>query len=225
MKEQVDIARDYLLENIVMHRILPGTVLFETIIAEKLSMSRTPVRQALNDAVAIGLLTHTKGKRGYLLPELSCKDMLNVLNTRKSIEVQAVHEATLLGYSWGNEQIKGLLKLIEEEKEAREQNRLRYSLINRDIHYNLVKLSTNPYLSHMFLPIFWRASLYDFHFSPFYNDMTTNKDTFYEGLDEHYHIVEAICNQKIKEAVHNVEKHITPSIKLFLKIYSKIEKK
>ena len=74
MKEQVDIARDYLLENIVMHRILPGTVLFETIIAEKLSMSRTPVRQALNDAVAIGLLTHTKGKRGYLLPELSCKE-------------------------------------------------------------------------------------------------------------------------------------------------------
>lgn len=221
MKEQVSIAREYILKGIVTHRIPPGSVLFETVMANTLSMSRTPVRQALNDLVSIGLLDHVKGKRGYFLPELSCDDMLHVFNTRKNIEMQAVQEAARLGYSFEDDKIKVIISLIEEERKMRESgNSFAYSLINKDIHFNLVKLSGNIYLSRIFLPIFWRASLYDFCFSAFYNAPYVADNSFFGGFDEHYNIIRAICDGDAAKARECIETHIVPNVERFMKIYN-----
>lgn len=221
MKEQLDIAKEYVINEIISHRIAPGNVLYETVVAEKLSMSRTPVRQALNDVVSIGILEHLKGKRGYTLPALSRKDMLDVFNTRKTIEMQAVEEASANNFSFNDSHIKSILLLIEREKEAIEaKDRFAYTIINRNIHSKLVELSRNIYLSRIFLPLFWRASLYDFYFSTFYNDIVHVVPSVFKGPDEHYEIVQAICDANITGAKHSIEVHIVPTIERYLKIYS-----
>ncbi|MDO5115483.1 MAG: GntR family transcriptional regulator [Synergistaceae bacterium] len=223
MKEQVEIAKEYILKSIITHRIPPSSVLYETVVANTLSMSRTPVRQALNDLVSIGLLEHTKGKRGYVLPELSCEDMLHVFDTRKCIEMLAVQEAAGLNYSYENTEIQIILSLVEEEKKMREAgNRFEYSLINRDIHFNFVKLSRNAYLTRIFLPVFWRTSLYDFSFSTFYREPFSSQ-TFFGGFDEHLNIVDAICKGDSLKAKECIDIHITPNVERFLRIYSDLQ--
>lgn len=224
MKEQAEIARDHIINEIITHRISPGSVLFETVVAERLSMSRTPVRQALNDIVSMGILEHIKGKRGYALPDLSCSDMYQVLNTRKSIETQAVEEASSLGLSFEDSNIQAILLLNKKEREAKAvRDRFAFGLINKDIHFNLVGLSGNIYLARIFPPIFWRASLYDFHFSTFYNDMITTEEPVYGTPDEHRNIVEAICRGDGEEAKRCIERHIVPGIERFQKIYADLQ--
>lgn len=224
MKEQAEIARDYIINGIITHRIFPGSVLFETVVAEKLSMSRTPVRQALNDIVSMGILEHIKGKRGYALPDLSCNDMHHVYNTRKSIEMQAVEEAASLGVSFEDRRIRNLLLLNKREREAKaERDRFVFGLINKDIHFGLIGLSGNIYLARIFPPIFWRASLYDFHFSTFYNDAASAEEPGYGTPDEHRAIVEAICCGDGDEAKRCIERHIVPGIERYQQIYDNLK--
>ena len=57
------------------HTLKPGDCVYETVMAEKFDLSRTPVRDALGRLVANGFLEQHRGKRGYMMPRLTNDDM------------------------------------------------------------------------------------------------------------------------------------------------------
>lgn len=223
MHELVDIAKDYVINQIITHKILPGSVIFETTVAESLSMSRTPVRQALNAIVSMGLLERVKRKRGYLLPSLSSRDMEQVLQTRRAIESQAVLEAAH-NTPLNIRKLGAIEALITEERACiKEKNRFKYAIVNSRIHTNFIELSGNVYLQRAFTPVFWRASLYDFYFSDFYSETPIIQiEYFYKDPEEHTRILQAICALDGEFARVGMEMHITATLAMYKKAYMEL---
>ena len=226
MQELVEVATNHVINQIITHKILPGSTIFETTIAESLAISRTPVRQALNAIVSMGILEHEKGKRGYLLPSLNSRDMEQVFQTRKAVESQAVAEAAR-NTSLDTAKIGAIETLIAEERVCiKEKNRLKYAIVNGRIHAGLVELSENVYLQRAFTPVFWRASLYDFYFSDFYSEEPLIPiEYYYKDPDEHTRILQAICAADTEFARVGMEMHITSTLAMYKKVYRELEQR
>ncbi|MFF5225075.1 GntR family transcriptional regulator [Dactylosporangium sp. NPDC000521] len=70
--------------DIVAGRIAPGTVLLETVLAERLGVSRTPVREALAMLERDALLE--RDRRGYRVRTRSPQELLEIYEARIALE-------------------------------------------------------------------------------------------------------------------------------------------
>ena len=89
-----DRAYGVLRDEIVEWRLTPGTVLAEVEQAERLGVSRTPVREALARLVAEGLVVAQAG-RGLVVSELSTDNLRELFELRQALEVSAARLAAV----------------------------------------------------------------------------------------------------------------------------------
>lgn len=82
----------HLRDGILANRIAPGTLLQEVPLAESLGVSRGPIREALGDLAAEGLVTITP-RRGAVVASLSKRDFLEAYQVREALEALAVQLA------------------------------------------------------------------------------------------------------------------------------------
>ena len=75
-------------QDIVQWRLLPGTVLAEVELSERLGVSRTPVREALSRLTAEGLTT-AKGGRGVVVTDVSLETVRELYELRETLEAKA----------------------------------------------------------------------------------------------------------------------------------------
>lgn len=83
---------EHLRDGILGGRIAPGTVLQEVPLAGSLGVSRGPIREALGDLAAEGLVTITP-RRGAIVTTLTRHDFLEAYQVREGLEVLAVRLA------------------------------------------------------------------------------------------------------------------------------------
>ena len=82
----------HLKQEILNNRIAPGAVLQEVPLAESLGVSRGPIREALGDLAAEGLVTITP-RRGAVVTALTKHDFLEAYQVREVLEALAVRLA------------------------------------------------------------------------------------------------------------------------------------
>lgn len=75
-------------DDIIEWRLLPGTVLAEVEQAERLGISRTPLREALGRLTAEGLTT-AGGGRGVVVTDISLEDIDELFELREALEGKA----------------------------------------------------------------------------------------------------------------------------------------
>jgi DNA-binding GntR family transcriptional regulator len=73
----------------VLYKIRPGERINELELAETFSVSRTPLREALNRLVAENLLTFVPN-RGFFVRELNSQDVFDLYELRRMLEVSAL---------------------------------------------------------------------------------------------------------------------------------------
>lgn len=83
---------DYLLEAILSNKIPPGTPIVEAEIAAELQMSRTPIREALKELEAEGLVSRYPS-RGTVVSEITPYDVEEIFTLRIALEVLALQLA------------------------------------------------------------------------------------------------------------------------------------
>lgn len=88
----VDTAYDQLRDRLIAFRVKPGARLNESEIAADLSMSRAPVREALNRLIADGLVRFEAG-RGFFCRRLSAREMTELYAVRFDLESGALRVA------------------------------------------------------------------------------------------------------------------------------------
>jgi DNA-binding GntR family transcriptional regulator len=83
--------RAYLLiqQKIVRGQMPPGSAVSEVALAQELGSSRTPIREALGQMVAEGLLEQTPN-RGTVVVQLRRQDIIDLYELREALEVYAV---------------------------------------------------------------------------------------------------------------------------------------
>ena len=82
-------AYNQIKDAICQGQIAPGDILSESQLASQLSMSRTPVREALRTLASEGFVDIRNGIGAYVKP-LSSKDMEDLYEVRCLLEMQAI---------------------------------------------------------------------------------------------------------------------------------------
>lgn len=89
-----DKAYEELRTDIVEWRLRPGAVLGEVEQAERLGVSRTPLREALARLVADGLAVQQRG-RGAVVSDVSLEHVDNLFALRRALEIESARIAAL----------------------------------------------------------------------------------------------------------------------------------
>ncbi len=85
-------AYSYIQRGVACGELLPDTAISEVAISKHLKMSRTPVREAIGQLVAEGLLEQTPN-RGTVVVRLKRQDVIELYELREALEVYVVRKA------------------------------------------------------------------------------------------------------------------------------------
>lgn len=204
--EAEDRAYSEILEAIVTQEYEPGASLTEAALAEKLKMSRTPVRSALKKMIASGMLEYRKNT-GYRIPVLTPKDMENVFQTRAILEGKT---AALAAANATEEEIKNIFAMIEKERECYAGGDVAgYTKINESLHLGIAYIAKNDYLERFIFQTFWRSALYTVFFDRFYRRKTPLRDpSKSKSCMEHAALALAISERDSEKAAEIMHAHV-----------------
>ena len=119
----------------------PGTRLREAEIAEKLGVSRTPVREVINRLLTEGLLALSP-TRGFTVAELEKQQVLELYGLREFLEGAA---ARFAAQHASPPEIETLREMIAESAEIGEDPR-RQAILNKRFHAAIGGAAHNRYL-------------------------------------------------------------------------------
>ncbi|WP_186526226.1 GntR family transcriptional regulator [Leekyejoonella antrihumi] len=129
----------------------PFTRLTQEQIAEQLSVSRTPVRDALTRLANDGTVMWTPGRGGYVVPDVTPDGVREVHHVRRALECLGVQEAAP---NYSPRDIHLLRSLYREEASA-DPAHADYFAMNCDFHLALIQPANNQLLVRL-LDQLWR---------------------------------------------------------------------
>jgi DNA-binding GntR family transcriptional regulator len=135
-----ELVRDQVREGIQSGKFQPGERVRENDIAEWLGVSRTPVREALRQLEAEGLLAFVPW-RGVVVAELDSQQVVELYKVRASLEGLA---AALAAQHIGDTEIELLEALISHGEQSNDPHQL--AKINKRFHETIYAASHNRYL-------------------------------------------------------------------------------
>lgn len=134
--------------------LVPGQPLRQEDLAERLGVSRVPVREALNTLESEGHVVH-EPHRGYRVTELSLADLLEVYRLRQLLEAEAVRATIALGSTRVLADLRAAGAEVERANAAGDL--LAMNEANRRFHFVLVISAGLPRLERI-LRALWDAT-------------------------------------------------------------------
>lgn len=130
-----------LLDEIRRGELLPGARLRETELAERLNVSRTPVREAIRLMEADGLVVHVP-RQGATIRELDYTEVMELYEMRAVLEGTAARLAARAASDIELDELTAL----NDELAATPDSKAAYEL-NRQFHMTLLDAAKNRYLT------------------------------------------------------------------------------
>jgi DNA-binding GntR family transcriptional regulator len=223
LKEEVF---DLLHQRIVEGKYLPGDWLRQEEISTQTGVSQTPVREALDLLVSVGLAERVP-YRGVRVPELTTDEIIDAYTLRLILESTAARLAAL---NSSPEQLQALSEIVEQTRTLvtlEDMSRLRQ--LNRRFHLELAAASGNPQLSKLYEMVSnkfpdWR--LYEYMF----RHPELLETSLWREYDEHRLIVEALAAHDPERAasqtlihIHNLAQELVEYLNVSQKILSERE--
>ncbi|BBY89894.1 GntR family transcriptional regulator [Mycolicibacterium tokaiense] len=145
-------------EMIFTGELAPGSPLSVPALAARLNVSRTPVREAVQQLIFEGLATHTRnaGARVTLLDDEAVKAVFDV---REVLDGLAAHHATLIA---GNAVVEQLRKMVQVQRELLEEtaDRQRDAKLDLEFHTLIRDTAGNRPLSDALARLDGQSHLY-----------------------------------------------------------------
>jgi DNA-binding GntR family transcriptional regulator len=136
-------AYTQLREEIVQGLLQPGEPLYEIHLAERLGMSRTPIREAMKLLTREGYLEELPS-RGYAVPRRSLDDLREFFELREVLEASATRYAALRATAAEITELERLCNRYEREKDHE-----KWVQLGHDFHSGLIKAAKNSRLQTM----------------------------------------------------------------------------
>ncbi len=193
-----DIVFETLRTAILDGKLKPGERVMEVQLAEKLGVSRTPVREAIRKLELEGLLVMIPRKGAYVA-DVSIKDVLNVLEVRASLEGLA---ASLAAERITEEEIDKLRQSAEEFEEMNRSND-RDGMVQKDTEFHSVLLNASR--NNKLLSIVEGLSDYVQRFRVIYFTEYSDAKNI---MEEHRAILDAISERDGEKANQVAQDHI-----------------
>lgn len=148
-RTMVDSAVDAIVSGATRGLILPGDRIVEAEIAEKLGVSRVPVREALRMLESQGIVTSVPNKGIRLVP-VSRERVLNLLEARLALEMMAVKRVVSLKRNATPETQQRLRRKVDEiELMVLRQDYYGLALADVAFHRELAEIGGNDVVSNL----------------------------------------------------------------------------
>jgi DNA-binding GntR family transcriptional regulator len=187
-------------QRIIMGELQPGLPINEADFARELSVSKTPVREALRQLERDGLVQNVPG-RGSAVSYINPQDIREVLEIREIIEVGAAKRAAL---QHGNDELR---RKLDEARKLLENSSSEESVHEwgswEDIHLSIVTAVGNQTLVEMYLGLLDRIR----RIRSYYGQRFTQR-RLHEILGEHTAMLEAIVEGDAEKAEQAVQRHM-----------------
>lgn len=185
-------------EAIIVGELKPGERLMEVQLAEKMGVSRTPVREAIRKLELEGLVTMIP-RRGAHVADLSPKDIIDVLEVRGALDGLAT---ALSSVRMKEEQIKELKQVNKQFAAYVEKENLQ-GTIKKDVEFHeiIYRSSGNDKLIQIISNL--REQVHRFRVV-YLKDYSSPKDI----AREHLEIIDAISSRDPDAALNAAKRHI-----------------
>lgn len=191
-----DEIREEIQQAIINKQLKPGDRIVETQWASQLGVSKAPVREAIRELEAIGLLEN-RPYQGSFVRVMSAKQIDDANKVRTVLEIQGIREATPLITSGQLEEIRKILDKMEQA--AAEKDMELYLKCNIDFHKQIMIASGNKIL----LNVWQQANI-----SAWTSIITNLSEESLENLAKrHEEMYEALKNRDVEWAVQTVKHH------------------
>ncbi|MDR1276279.1 MAG: GntR family transcriptional regulator [Candidatus Accumulibacter sp.] len=218
MKEKATYSRisekiaETLEDRIVFGRYLPGMRLDETELAEELSVSRTPVREALNQLAFHGLI-NLRPRRGAIVTQVSPQRLYEMFEVMAELEAVC---ARLAARRHDDDDIKSLREAQSECGRVYASNDIdAYYHANERFHQTIYRASHNGFLVERTARIFRSLGVYRRLQLRIRGRMATSHN-------EHAEVVEAILAGDSGLAAQRIHKHVIVQGELFSDLVASI---
>lgn len=193
-----DVVFNTLRQAILKGELAPGERLMEIQLAERLGVSRTPIREAIRKLELEGLVLMIP-RKGAEVAKISEKSLRDVLEVRRSLEELAIELAC---QRMTSEAVEELEKKQEEFKEAVEQgNPMEIAETDEAYHDVIYKGTCNDRLVQMINNL--REQMYRYRL-----EYIKDEDKRQILLLEHDNILKAVRQRKVLEAKEAMREHI-----------------
>jgi DNA-binding GntR family transcriptional regulator len=192
---------------IATDELKPGERLRERTLAERLDVSRTPLREALKELAGDGLVV-VLPKRGAVVADLSVAAIGEKLDVLGVIEAFGGEEACKRASDQEIAEIRALHHEMHAAYERRD--RLNYFRLNQAIHASIIASSKNVTLMQVHERL--NRQLYRYRFQG-----SVTSETWHTAIDEHEVIIELLSARNgkglgdfLRRHVHSTWEQITP---------------
>ncbi len=191
-----DQVKDHLLRAIYTGRYPPGARIVETRVAREIGVSQTPVREALRDLAALGVV-ETSAFRGARVRRPSPEELVEAFAVRSQLESLATRLA--IPHLTGTD-LEHLAELVRRmQKCARERDSHAEAIADAAFHSRIVDLAGNAVLQRV-----WQT------LEPFprtYITIVARGDDRLEIADLHQPILEALRGRDAARAEAAIRRH------------------
>lgn len=195
-----DRAYEIVKEKLLSGEYPPGSRIREDLIAEEISMSRTPVREAINQLSAEGFLNNIP-RKGIFFIELTPKEIRELLDVREVLEALAVEKCIEHLNDDNLNELKSILKEFEDA--LNKENYHECNELDSKFHQKIAEISGNKKL------ILYIKDIEGFMMVGRNIEKKNNpKEKNMKTLEEHKRILMSIEQRDKKDAVNAVRENI-----------------
>lgn len=196
---------------IYYNKIKPGDLIKEINLADELGISRTPVREAIKMLASEDLIEVREGV-GTFVKMLSFKDIRDIFEVRKALEVIAVKTAvkriTEDDLKQLEENFNNLSIKLEEGKLTKED----FTEVDMNVHELIFYRCDNNYAKGIFEEIKLKIKQYQYLSYESLNNSS-------ESISQHLEILSLLRNKELDKLILTLNNHIDWSLKCLLTYY------
>ena len=181
----------------------PGTQILQDTVAERLGVSRVPVREALKILEGAGQISYSP-HRGYFVAELSYEDMVEVYRLREMLEGEAVSVG--LEHVTAEDIARMEAALVDLEKADAARDIVALTAANRRFHFALFEPCGRPRLLKLIHQL-WDST--DPYRAMYFTDAAGRKRI----KKEHREILDAAKAGRASECIKAMAKHRKNAVK------------
>lgn len=189
----------------------PGDKLTEAALAERLGVSRGPVREAFRVLEEVGLVQLEKN-RGVYVRQIPLEEALEIFDLRAMIEA---HVGSTLAANATDEQLANLRTLVTQMEHAVQvEDEATYYRLNVEFHESMVSYAGNKKLIGMYRKLTRELSL-------FRRRNFSDHALLVTSVNEHRDILDAIGSRNAVKAAEALRQHVLMSRERTIRNYVK----
>lgn len=193
-----DVVFNTLRQAILKGELKPGERLMEIQLADRLGVSRTPIREAIRKLELEGLVIMVP-RKGAEVAKITQKDLNDVLEVRCALEELAVELACK---KITKEQVEQLEDTLKEFKEVIKGNNLtEVAEMDEKFHMMIFEATGNARLIQILNNL--REQMYRYRV-----EYLKDKEIYGKLVEEHESIAKNIMESRVDEAKENIKDHI-----------------